>query len=57
MEDLKNRICKACGQITQHMLQKTKRNVIDRCRKCMGNNGGHFEQTLQGLGIAHELKF
>lgn len=43
---LKDRIRRACGQITPRMLQKARRNLIIRSQQCLANNGGHVEHTL-----------
>lgn len=47
LEDLKNRIKKACEDITPDTFEKVKCEFEARLYHCMGVNGQHFEQLIQ----------
>lgn len=48
-EELLQRIEDACNEIRNNpdMTRKTIRHIITRARKCIEQNGGHFEQLLK----------
>lgn len=47
LNDLKERITKACKTVTSEMLKSVTSSILERYEKCTENNGGHFENYLK----------
>ncbi|KAL7289210.1 hypothetical protein TKK_0017150 [Trichogramma kaykai] len=48
-QDLENRITQAAATITEEMLYYVRENFVKRLRKCIEQEGGHFEQEDEGF--------
>ena len=46
LEELKSAILQANLELPTHTVVKTLLNIEPRLRKCLTQNGGHFESTL-----------